>query len=696
MKPREREHKGGAGMELQVRVEEVRGVEHRELALSGGRIVEWRDGNAVGKTTVAAVVAACLGRDPDPLGIGKPGAYVRREAEPERCCGTVACDGWAIRWTPGEEGRPLQVEGDAPRAPLLAVWDAKSWTQGTRAERSVRWLDAVQAVSRGPEVVDAIRANGEGLDESRIEALANTIAGAEAGREEEVWAWAEEQAKGEAKARREQWEGITARAGGKERFSVKLGTTWRPPGWDPKWEGEDADKARAGLTRAGKAVEAAVALRNRAEAAHAEEARRRRDAEGRTQRRAALAAEKGRLESQEQAARAKAAEAAEPEQAAQPDLEALEAARSQAWDRARKAQEGVEQAEAAVRAGEEALRGEKARRRTWREAAEALAAAEGGAETCPTCGQRWEEKVRENARVVGDAKEALAKLGADPGDEGVRTAQRTLEDARQAAADAARARDAAQGEARKAEQGLKDAEAAAEAMRGREREEREAARRAEGEGEARRRRLAEIAGALKEIEAQEAAEPAAAPMEWDLEEVRAAERTAAGTKEEAERTVRNVEAVGEAGRAAKEEAGWRKLAAALGTGEKGIRSQRRAQAVEGLRKWVSRLAGLAGFEGRVTVTAQGQVEWAGRPLEWCSEGERWVAMAVVRAAVTARCEVPVLVLDGAERLAPDWREKVKEGIRRMAEGAGIAVLWLETGTPGGESPDTAGEDDIDW
>ena len=88
----------------------------------------------------------------------------------------------------------------------------------------------------------------------------------------------------------------------------------------------------------------------------------------------------------------------------------------------------------------------------------------------------------------------------------------------------------------------------------------------------------------------------------------------------------------------------------------------------------------------VQVADKGAVMWAGRPIQLCSESEKWRAQAAIQLTLAAVTCSQAVVLDRADLLDADNREGLVRAVKRVAGKTGIAVLLCSTGTANGSAP----------
>ena len=78
--------------------------------------------------------------------------------------------------------------------------------------------------------------------------------------------------------------------------------------------------------------------------------------------------------------------------------------------------------------------------------------------------------------------------------------------------------------------------------------------------------------------------------------------------------------------------------------------------------------------------------WGGRPIQLCSESEKWRAQAAIQLTLAAMTGSQAVVLDRADLLDADNREGLVRAVKRVSGKTGIAVLLCSTGTANGSAP----------
>ena len=121
-------------------------------------------------------------------------------------------------------------------------------------------------------------------------------------------------------------------------------------------------------------------------------------------------------------------------------------------------------------------------------------------------------------------------------------------------------------------------------------------------------------------------------------------------------------------------------AAATCLGPRGPRGEMIEAGLKRLQGGLSVLAQVAGWP-LVTVGTQGEVASAGRPVELCSESERWRAQAAIQLTVAALDGSGIVVLDRADVLDAENRRGLKAALQRVCERTGVTAVVCATGQP---------------
>ena len=120
-------------------------------------------------------------------------------------------------------------------------------------------------------------------------------------------------------------------------------------------------------------------------------------------------------------------------------------------------------------------------------------------------------------------------------------------------------------------------------------------------------------------------------------------------------------------------------------GPQGVRAQMMEAGLKRLNQGLS----IIGQESRwpiVRVLDKGAVMWDYRPIQICSESERWRAQAAIQLTLAAMTGSQAVVLDRADLLDASNREGLVRAVKRVAGKTGIAVLLCSTGTANGSAP----------
>ena len=217
---------------MKVEITNVLGVDHAEVEIPEGGIVEIAGPNAAGKSSVAAAVQAVLAHESNPLGI--PAAQARRVYVHEGADYGEAVlygdDAGVTTWRPGNGtidtyGAPMSC----PEAVGLVDFTAR-----TGAKQRAEQLQA--ALLPPPEtIMGAVRdALAHYLDPDDVDGV--TVMIVERGFEATAEVYADR-----ARRAKQEWREITAQTWG-----IKVGSDWRPAGWQADYDSmtvQQADEA---------------------------------------------------------------------------------------------------------------------------------------------------------------------------------------------------------------------------------------------------------------------------------------------------------------------------------------------------------------------------------------------------------------------------------------------------------------------
>ena len=192
-----------------------------------------------------------------------------------------------------------------------------------------------------------------------------------------------------------------------------------------------------------------------------------------------------------------------------------------------------------------------------------------------------------------------------------------------------------------------------------------------------RSRLAAAEAPLADARAAvRAAEPAAAIRGvLDDESRRQSRSRADAAVSEAERAVSDIRAAHDAGRLHDSVAHYEQIARALGP--TGVRASMLALRLNQLNRGCDALIESAGWPS-VTVSASGTIQVRGRPVQMCSESERWRAQAVLQLTIAALTRSQAVVLDRADLLDASGRQGLAAALSRVTGKRPIAVLLCST------------------
>lgn len=105
-------------------------------------------------------------------------------------------------------------------------------------------------------------------------------------------------------------------------------------------------------------------------------------------------------------------------------------------------------------------------------------------------------------------------------------------------------------------------------------------------------------------------------------------------------------------------------------GPNGIRKTKLVQHLDSLNKQILRPITEAARFPDVTITPEIEIQVGGRPFEFCSGSEQWLADAIMRLGIAKLQNAPVVILDAADILDMDR----KNGLFDLLEGFGVPCL----------------------
>ena len=678
---------------MRLEITNVRGIESRTVTLNPGVVTRLELADGGGKTTVAACVAACLGRDPDPLGLGVSmlSGYVRRGAEKESARAVLVDDDWSVAWE--VIAGTFTVSGDAPKPPAIVTSALQpAWALGTKAEVAEAWLEALLTGEiTEADVVKAV-ADALGADVPNADRVARQLAGDVMADPLEGWARAEKYCAERARDAKAQWVEVVATDGEAANYGVRRAADWHPKAWSPDLEGASVASMEASvhdLTEAEQWARDAVAQEEAREEAVREDTRRLAAAR---QRVADLEAEAAALAGREDPELGGLAEAAQAdvrqlEDALQAAVEAQTAAAERYDAEIRKrdvASRKMEEADAALAADRDRLDG---LRRTVASAKAKLARLQNAyeAETgnCPHCGQPWDAAKEQQAdahslaleaeREVADAEAAQQDAAPDP------AVQEAAEAAREAWNAAgvrlsviASERTPASAAVTEAQRALNEAQATLSALRRRQSDAKTGPT------------LDGIRGQQREAQAlvdsldEHLQNGSAAPLAERRQEAQERHHAATDERRRAEVGLAALRAYEAAQRAHRLATVWTAAKDVLSP-ERGMRRERLDHRVNRLNAFLARFADTLGLP-KVGLADGGRlaVQWERAPIALASTSERWLVAGFIRSAVAVMHKAPVAVLDGANIVTGKRRVVLKETLEAMARSTGTAVLWTES------------------
>ena len=158
-------------------------------------------------------------------------------------------------------------------------------------------------------------------------------------------------------------------------------------------------------------------------------------------------------------------------------------------------------------------------------------------------------------------------------------------------------------------------------------------------------------------------------------ETRVAIEAAEQEVEDAKTVVTVIKAEAEARKFQKAVVRYSEVAAALGP--EGVRAKLLDNALSDLNAGLAVLADTAGWH-RVTISETGSVNYGDRPVDLCSESERWRAQACIQLTLGALTDTSVVVLDRADVLDNENRDGLVNGLNRVAARRRLAILVCAT------------------
>ena len=174
-----------------------------------------------------------------------------------------------------------------------------------------------------------------------------------------------------------------------------------------------------------------------------------------------------------------------------------------------------------------------------------------------------------------------------------------------------------------------------------------------------------------------------AGAEVDTSDRRADLMQAEQAVDDAKRVATMVSAEARAAKLAETIARYTEISRSLGP--QGVRAQMMEDGLKRLNAGLSIIGREAGWP-LVEVADKGAVMWGTRPVQLCSESERWRAQAAIQLTLAAMTGSQAVVLDRADLLDAGNREGLVRAVKRVAGKTGIAVLLCSTGAANGSAP----------
>ena len=120
-------------------------------------------------------------------------------------------------------------------------------------------------------------------------------------------------------------------------------------------------------------------------------------------------------------------------------------------------------------------------------------------------------------------------------------------------------------------------------------------------------------------------------------------------------------------------------------GPQGVRSKMMEAGLKRLNAGLGIIGREAGWPC-VEVTERGSVMWAIRPIQLCSESEKWRAQAAIQLTLAVMTGSQAVVLDRADLLDSNNRCGLVRAVKRVSSKTGLAVLLCSTGAASGDAP----------
>ena len=143
--------------------------------------------------------------------------------------------------------------------------------------------------------------------------------------------------------------------------------------------------------------------------------------------------------------------------------------------------------------------------------------------------------------------------------------------------------------------------------------------------------------------------------------------------------VRLVRAEADAGRLHETIVRYTEIARALGP--EGVRARMLADGFKKMNAGLRVVANVSGWP-LTAVADSSSITIGGRPVQMCSESERWRAQAAIQLTLAAITESKAVVLDRGDLLDQANRHGLAMALQRVAEKTGMAILLCSTGNAG--------------
>ncbi|MCY4428913.1 MAG: hypothetical protein OXC11_00770 [Rhodospirillales bacterium] len=673
---------------MDLKIDNIRGIGSERVQFPRGEVTDIRRFHARGKTTIAACLAACLCRSPDPLGLApRTNLYVRRGAGSDDAAAMLTGEGWGVQWKPSAQ--EFIAHGNPPLVPEVVLRFALPLMSGTKRDASRRWLHALE-----PEPVTIEELTKElatAVDDVTAARLAKQALTGERGFDQ-AYGVADTQTR-EAKGK---WEDVASGSDSERRtYGSNVAGKWRPKGWTTDLEGRglseieqelhDAKEAerilRDELAAMDSKVKEVERIRTRNEDRQSHVAGIRRQLEAAERESTGETAEIDRQLREDHARQGKAVEAA--------DL-ALRAARRAVMQN----RDVAERNERAKRLWNEQLHGARqAVERIEVDLSHAQTRLRGikgtgpvlvSSGTCSSCGQTLPATLVAAAtqhaqttfeREVGEATATCNHL-----EEDLEKARRKLEELQgtEPTSEVVEDADELQAAVRRGETAYEEADAAQ--------------RKLDQKMAAERRRLSsvqsadamvqQLRGRLEEAQSQGDVPVPDLPSESERDRVQRSLHAAADVVRQQD-NARNVRKAFEEASAAHEEASaWGRVREILSP-NKGIRARRLKQRSDAMQAAIERVHDSIQSAGAwlplVRIDTDGPKFLVDElPVEAASGVEQWWTQTICRLGLAVAASSPIAVIDGADIILPRLRETYRLAMEPIARDHDMAIVWAES------------------